>query len=424
MSEHAKAKVKKFTEVMEQVTTLTTEMETDAAKNDTPDNHERLTAMLTEADNLRKSIDQDNLILGLKNFRDIPVTPVGGDGDFSEKFGGGQSKSIGEMFVESEVYKQSVKSGSAHFAPGFSASFDAKGFLPDALRSKATFGTGSTGLDSSRTYVPGVIMIEQQRLTVRDLLAVGETSQNIVYFIKESSFVNAAGMVAEGLEKPEATLNTTTASAPVCKIAVVLKVTEEMWNDFPMLRDYINGRLTFMVQAREEDQLLNGSGAANNLTGLMNTSGIQTQANAANDVEAIHKAKTKIRTAAASVGGYEPDGIIVHPTDWQTMRLQKDANNQYYGGGPFSGTYGVGAYPLEPLLWGLRPVVTVAIPQGTALVGAFKLGAQIWQREGIRVESTNTNEDDFNNNLMSLRVEERLALTVYRPSAFCTVTGL
>jgi hypothetical protein len=55
-------------------------------------------------------------------------------------------------------------------------------------------------------------------------------------------------------------------------------------------------------------------------------------------------------------------------------------------------------------------VVTTAIAAGTALVGAFKIGAQIWQREGIRVEATNSNEDDFNFNRVSLRVEERLAL--------------
>ena len=74
--------------------------------------------------------------------------------------------------------------------------------------------------------------------------------------------------------------------------------------------------------------------------------------------------------------------------------------------------------------WGLRTVVTTAITTGTALVGAYKLGAQIWQRDGVTVDSTNSNEDDFNFNRISLRVEERLALATYRPLAFCTVTGI
>lgn len=413
--------------ILDEVATLTTAMEAEDGKDNTPENHEQLKALLVEGETIRKSIETDNTILGLKSF---VTEPVNG----SKAFGGGHAadppptnqrqKSLGEQFVESEGYKKSVESGSARLPAGYSDSFEAKGFLPDAV--KATFNLTGTGLDSSRNYIPGVVMIEQQRLTVRDLLSTGETSQNIVYFIKESSFTNYADMVAEEGEKPEATLATTASSAAVKKIAVVLKVTEEMWNDFPMLRDYVNGRLTFMVQAKEEQQLINGAGTGNEITGILNVSGIQTLAvsGGVSVLDSIHKAMTKVRTAAASIGGYEPDGIIMHPTDYQVIRLNKDDANQYYGGGPFMGPYGDGDYQNLIGPWGLKPVVTTAITAGTALVGAFKLGAQIWQREGIRVESTNTNEDDFNFNRVSIRVEERLALTVYRPSAFCTVTSI
>jgi HK97 family phage major capsid protein len=150
-----------------------------------------------------------------------------------------------------------------------------------------------------------------------------------------------------------------------------------------------------------------------------------TQAKGADtNLDAIHKAITKVRTPAANVGGYEPDGLVIHPTDWQLLRLAKDANNQYFGGGPFMGEYGVGQYMLFPPVWGLRPVVTTAIAAGTALVGAFKLGAQIFQRTGIDVKTFDQNEDDVNFNRKTIRVEERLALAVFRASAFATVTGL
>ena len=90
-------------------------------------------------------------------------------------------------------------------------------------------------------------------------------------------------MTAEEGEKPEATLVLTNTNAPVKKIAVVLKVTEEMYADFPQLRDYINTRLRFMVAQKEESQLLNGDGTGNNITGILQTSGIQTQANEADN---------------------------------------------------------------------------------------------------------------------------------------------
>lgn len=426
MSEHATAKVKKFTELLDQVTTLTTEMEEDGAKNDTPDNREKLTALLTEADGLRKSIEQDEVILGHQNFLKSPVQkPAGGDGAFAEEFDSpfGMAKSLGSQFVESDDYKGIIKNGKVP-SQTLNVGVDLKGFLDPRLGQKATFTNTSHGLDSSRTYIPRPVeLVQQQRLTIRDLLPVGETTQNIVYFIKESSFTNAADMTAEEGEKPEATLVLTNTSATVKKIAVVLKVTEEMYADFPQLRDYINTRMLFMVSAKEEDQLLNGSGSGNNITGLLNVSGIQTQAKGGDtNLDAIHKAKTKIMTP--TTGGYNPTALVINPTDWQLLRLAKDANNQYFGGGPFVGEYGVGGYVLYPPVWGLIPVVTTAIAAGTALVGDFQRGAQIWQREGIRVESTNSNEDDFNFNRISMRVEERLALTPYAPGAFCTVTSI
>jgi len=337
-----------------------------------------------------------------------------------------QPKSLGEQIIENFTANGSKR--------GVSQTFTAKGFVTSQGLAaaptgfKATFDTAGTGLDSSRNYVTptgGLVLIEQQRLLIRDILSAGETTQNTIYYPKEDVYVNGALMTGEEGEKPEATLDIGAGSAPVKKIAVLIKVTDEMWDDFPMLRDYINMRLRFMVSQREEDQLLNGSGSGNNITGILNTSGILTQAKGGDtNLDAIHKAITKVRTPASSVGGYEPDALVINPTDWQLLRLAKDANNQYFGGGPFMGEYGVGNYVLFPPVWGLQPIVTTAIAAGTALVGAFRLGAQIFQRTGIDIKTFDQNEDDVNFNRKTIRVEERLALAVYRPSAFCTVTSI
>jgi HK97 family phage major capsid protein len=417
-------KVKRLTEISATLADLQAKMEGDEAENN-EENRKTFDDLHAEALGIKSDITRGNNLNELNSFLNDPVNGSkvfgrGGDGANAQPFTA--AKSIGEQFIDNEAYKRSVEGGKV--VPNLQAGIDLKGFLDRRLQ-KATFDTTSGGLDTSRMYIARPVeLIQQQRLTVRDLLSVGETTQSIIYFIKESSFTNAADMVAEEGEKPEATLATTSASAPVRKIAVVLKVTEEMFADFPQLRDYINTRLTFMVQQKEEDQLLNGTGSGNQITGILQTSGIQTQAKGGDtNLDAIHKAITKIRTP--TTGGYEPDGIVMHPTDYQLIRLAKDGANQYFGGGPFTyGPYGNGGYQDMPGPWGLRPVVTTAITAGTALVGAFKMAAQIWQREGIRVESTNSNEDDFNFNRVSLRVEERLALAVYAPGAFCTVTSI
>lgn len=417
----------KFGALLDEITTLTTDMEAEEGKNNTPDNQELLKSKLTEAETLRKSIEQDSMILGLKSFATEPVggskvygNPQGGDGVISQPFAG--VKSLGDQFIESAEYKAAIAGGGMRAGGGFAV--EAKGFK-SPFEQKATFTSTGTGANSTVNYLPGVLEIRQQPLSIRDLLSVGQTTQAAVTYIRETSFTNAANTVAEEGLKPEATFATEVVVAPVKKIAVIGRVTDEMFADFPMMRDYVNERLRFMVLAREEAQLYAGAGTGSQITGITATAGIQNQPvgvlSATNTVaDNIHRAITKIRT----IGFAEPDGIAIHPTDWQILRLGKDANNQYYGGGPFTEQYGVGPYKVNPSLWGLTPVVTTAATAGTALVGAFRESAQIWQREGITVATTDTDQNDFQYNRIAIRVEERLALAVYRPLGFCTVTGI
>lgn len=323
----------------------------------------------------------------------------------------GQGVSIGERLINSEAFRNAAKSSTKSKNIGLE--------FNDVLGMRATLLT--TGL-TSYERPPGIVLVEQQPLTIAQLFAQGETTAPTIRIFKETSFTNAATAVAEEGQKPEATFSLQEVDFAVKKIAVVGRVSDEMLSDFPAVRDYINARLGFMVQAKEDSELLNGDGASNRITGVLNTGSIQTEAAGAstNNVDAIHKALTKVR----SVGFFEPDAIVMNPTDWQTIRLTKDSNGQYYAGGPFSGPYGIGGYSVAGFLWGKPVIETTAITAGTALVGAFKLGGQIFRRMGLTMEMTNSDASDFVYNRIAIRAEERLALVVYRPLAFCTVTGL
>ena len=50
--------------------------------------------------------------------------------------------------------------------------------------------------------------------------------------------------------------------------------------------------------------------------------------------------------------------------------------------------------------------------------------AQIFRRSGISVDTSNSHDTFFQYNKVAVRAEERLALAVYRPAAFCDVNGL
>ena len=121
--------------------------------------------------------------------------------------------------------------------------------------------------------------------------------------------------------------------------------------------------------------------------------------------------------------GFNADAIVLNPEDYQDLQLLTDDNGQYYFGGPAYGQYGNGGYTAtEPSIWGLKVVPSLSITKGTAIVGAFKLGGSIIRKGGVNVETSNSNEDDFINNRITVRIEERIALAVRYPAAFVKVT--
>jgi HK97 family phage major capsid protein len=320
-----------------------------------------------------------------------------------------ESRSVstpGRALAESADYKSAIAKGKV--SSGTRVSVELPDFNPGL---KTVFTESGAGVTNGMAYLPGVVELGTQRLTVADLVARGTTTLGAVPYIKESSFANAATTVAENGEKPEATFATEEVIAPVKKIAVVGRVSDELFADYPAMQSYVDGRLRYMVAAKEEDQILNGNGTGSNLTGILNTSGVLFQNSATGTlIDNIHQAITKVRAE----GFFEPDAIVIHPNDWQSLRLAKDNDDQYYSQGPFAQIGGNS-------IWGLPAVITTAIAEGTQLVGAFRLGAQLFYKNGVTVEASNSDGDDFTYNRMAIRVEERVALAVFRPTAFCAI---
>ena len=130
--------------------------------------------------------------------------------------------------------------------------------------------------------------------------------------------------------------------------------------------------------------------------------------------------------AVAANTGYDADAIIINPADLQTLLLAKDgANNtgQYLMGGPAYAPYGNGAYGDYLPIWGMKVVASSAVASGTAIVGAFKACASVVIKagEGFRVEVSNSNEDDFVKNMITVRIEERILEAVRLPGGFAKV---
>jgi HK97 family phage major capsid protein len=251
----------------------------------------------------------------------------------------------------------------------------------------------------------------ERRMTVRDLLTPGNTNSSSIQYPVETGFTNSAATVTEtaGTAKPQSELQFDIRTASVTTIAHWVLATRQILDDAPMLRSYIDGRLRYGLRYAEEAQLLNGDGTGTNLNG------IYTQATASTANLAVIASPTKLdvlRVAVlqASLAELPATGIVIHPTDWMTIETTKDSAGNYIIGDP--------AATIQPRIWGLPVVATQAMTVDKFLVGAFKLGAQIFDRQDARVELSTEDSDNFRKNLVTILAEERLALAVYRPLAF------
>lgn len=315
------------------------------------------------------------------------------------------AKSVGYQVIENEEFKKSVQ--------GLK---EGKGGRVSVGVKAITTANGSAGQAVYPDNRPGVILMPDRRLTIRDLLAPGRTNSNLVNYIKETGFTNNAAIVAEGTRKPESNITYALTPAPVRKLAHFIKASSEILDDFPALQSQIDARLRYGLALVEENQMLKGSGAGNNLNGIY-TQASAFAAPAGTSVTGATRIDTiRLMLLQSELAEYPSDGIVLHPTDWANIELLKDTQGRYIIGNP-QGT-------IAPTLWGRRVVATQAMTQDTALVGAFRLGAQIFDREDANVVIATENEDDFVNNLVTILIEERLALAVYRPEAFVKNTNL
>lgn len=282
-------------------------------------------------------------------------------------------------------------------------------------------GVGGAFVVSDRS--PGMIDIVQRELSLLNLIPRVSTSSDTIEYVKEDAFTNNAAMVAEATAttgttglKPESALLYSVANSPVRTLAHWIPVTNRMLSDAPAMRGIINGRLLLGLDLVLETQIISGNGAGENFTGLLNA-GINIQGLGTDSVlDAIFKGRTQVRVT----GKGRPNAAVLHPNDWQTIRLARENSATGTLGGYLMGPPSqVGAVSV----WGIPVVESEAITENTGLVGDFQQGATLFDREQAAVR-VGTIDDQFVRNMQTILAELRAAFVVWRPAMFTKITGI
>lgn len=356
-----------------------------------------------ESDRAKADADRMNSVLSLTNAENE-----------QEKSGGDvPAKSLGSHVVKNL--------GSEIKNRGTRYTLSSSEFTKDSGDTHVTGGHDGPMHDVLTEVDKNIVQGKRRRLTIADLLGSGNLSgQAITYFV-EGDMEGDFETVGEGDRKPQIHFKQPEkVTEALSKVAGFIKESDEMTEDLPFLVSAIDDRLLYQLGLFEEDQLLAGNGSGTNLKGLLNRDGINEEE--AEDDEDRADAIFRGMTQVSLNSGLDVDGIVINPMDYQALRLSRDSNGQYYGGGFFAGQYGTGDGVERQLpLWGMNTVVTPAIDQGTVLVGSYAQAATVYRKGGTRVEMTNSNDTDFEHNLVTIRAEERLALAVRKPSGFTKV---
>ncbi|HQV83155.1 MAG TPA: phage major capsid protein [Ornithinibacter sp.] len=349
-----------------------------------------------------------------------------------------QGKTFGQLFIESGVYgdftKQYVRGG---VVPNQVKGIQTSPFAADA-KALVTGASSTSGGAFVRNdfYTPTTDLVGERELTVADLVTRATTESDTVEYVRVTAKTNNAAPVAEATTaaagaisgaspgpytvaaasgvKPESGMDFEIMSTTVKTIAHWIPITKRAAADAGQVRALIDNFLLYGLAEELEDQLLNGSGVGENLTGILSSSPL-TVGSAGTDIDAVVDAIAAVRTT----GRRKPNALVIHPSDWYSTGFltAKDSQGNYLIGDPRASVEQLNT------LWGLRVVVTEAMTQNTALVGDFRQ-AVLWSREAPSILVSDQHADFFTRNLLAVLAERRDAFGVLDPQAFCTITAV
>ncbi len=310
-----------------------------------------------------------------------------------------KAATIGEHFVNNLKNTEIGK----HFhisAPAFVKTYS------DIQKTPSTSGVSAFATTYDRNVVTG----PRTPLVIRDLFGSETISGSTLVYLVEGAIEGAPAVTNEAAAKPQVHFtDPTPKTVSLAKIAAYIKESDEYIHDYAFLESAINGRLLYHHGLVVQNKLVYD---------LSNTSGIQTDSTTwTSGTTAVALADLMLKAAmdVQEESGFAADAFVINPTDWYALRVAKDGENRYFGGGFFGGQD-------IPNVWGIPVCVTTAVNAGTIIAGAFKTCASVVNSEGVTIEAVNTDQDDFIKNLMTIRCEERLALAVRRPKGFKILT--
>lgn len=247
----------------------------------------------------------------------------------------------------------------------------------------------------------------------RDLIPVFPTLSDLITYVQLTTDPEADGIgtVAAGAQKPDMGYISSVEQAAVVKLAGLLDIADEFLTDVVGFRAWLAYELPKALLDAEDLEIYKGSGAPGHILGLWTQADNQTFPfgtvdASSNPIDQVAAGITEIRTRKRGV-----NGAVISPIQWMEMYINKDLQEAY--------TYPVVFAPNgTPTILGVPVYWSNVFSENQGIVGDFRYGTAIFQRMAMRIDYSGEHKDNFGKNVITARIEERIALPIYFPEGF------
>ena len=241
--------------------------------------------------------------------------------------------------------------------------------------------------------------------SMRDLCTIfpmsGNDDNGIVRYSdwNAATSVRAAAMIAEGGTFPESTAKWATYSLPLKKVGDTIPLSEELVEDSQAFANELNDFLRTNVAIKENDQILNGDGTDQNLTGLITSIPAYTPTAKGISSPKVDDLVVVVRNYISKLygGKYTPNFVLMNSDLIEQSELAKDNNNNYIMP-PFKSADGT-------VIKGMMVVEENSLADNTMVVGDSRY-MRLYVKGGLVLSKGEVNAQ-FTSDMTTLKARQR-----------------
>lgn len=247
-----------------------------------------------------------------------------------------------------------------------------------------------------------------RQIRLRDILRTSTIEQNGVFkYAKKTSGEGAPAIQTEGASKAQVDYDFTITEVTPKTIAAYAKISKQMLQRLTWLQQFVSTQMVNDLLDVEDTNLYDYAGTSA-FAGLYESASTYTPSGtvvvASNRWDKLANAIAQLKAAR-----FAPSAILVNPIDEMELMINKETGAGYSHPSLITGQ--------RMSIAGVPIISSDIVVANTFMVGDFNKAAELLFEDNIMTEFAYEDGDNFTKNLVTVRVEESIAMPIYFSAA-------